>query len=180
MLGDSLSAAHNMPPGDGWVALLETELDEMNCPADMVNASISGETTIGGLNRLPALIDLNHPSIVIVELGANDGLRGFPMRQMRANLERIVALSSESGADVLLLGMQIPSNYGRRYSESFHQVYLDLAADNSLPLVPFFLESVHADANLMQADTVHPNERAQPILRDVVKAKLLPMLECAG
>lgn len=178
VLGDSLSAAHNMPPEDGWVALLDAQLDEMNCPADIVNASISGETTIGGVTRLPRLIELNNPSIVIVELGVNDGLRGFPVQQMRDNLENTINLASDAGAKVLLLGIQIPSNYGRRYSDSFRNTYSELSDEHAVALIPFFLDGVHDNEALMQADTVHPNEAAQPLLKEVVLKKLLPLLDC--
>lgn len=178
VLGDSLSAAHNMTPELGWVALLDKQLDEMSCPADVVNSSISGETTVGGLTRLPRLLEINNPSVVIVELGGNDGLRGFPIAQMRKNIEQMVTLSKAAGARVLILGMQIPSNYGRRYTESFAAVYREVAEQHDAELLPFFLDGISEDDILMQDDTIHPSEAAQPLLRDRVMEVIKPLLRC--
>ena len=179
MLGDSLSAAHNMTPELGWVALLDKQLDEMSCPVEVVNASISGETTAGGLTRLPRLLKINNPSIVILELGSNDGLRGFPIDMMRSNLEQMVDLSQSAGAKVLIIGMRIPSNYGRRYTESFASTFSELAEDKDTAFLPFFLDGISEDENLMLADTIHPNETAQPILRDIVFELVQPLSGCA-
>jgi acyl-CoA thioesterase-1 len=179
VLGDSLSAAHNMTPELGWVALLDKKLFEMSCPADVVNASISGETTVGGLTRLPRLLADNKPNIVIIELGSNDGLRGFPVSVMRSNLLEMVTLSETAGARVLILGARIPSNYGRRYTESFANTFAQVSEEKGTTLLPFILEGIHDDEKLMQADTIHPNEHAQPILRDTIFKLLQPLSACA-
>lgn len=168
-----------MTPAQGWVALLDKQLDEMSCAYDVVNASISGETTAGGLTRLPRLLELNKPSIVIVELGSNDGLRGFPVKELRGNLEQIVALSQAAGAGVVLVGMQIPSNYGRRYTESFANIFSEIAMAKGAALLPFFLDGISEDESLMQADTIHPNALAQPLLQQMVLNLIDPMLSCA-
>lgn len=179
VLGDSLSAAHNMTPESGWVALLAKQLDEMSCPADVVNASISGETTAGGLTRLPRLLENSKPSIVIFELGSNDGLRGFPIAEIHKNLQQMVALSQAAGARVLILGMRIPGNYGRRYTGSFANTFTVVAGENNTELLSFFLDGISEQESLMQDDTIHPNERAQPLLRDRVLEVINPMLRCA-
>ena len=179
MLGDSLSAAHNMTPELGWVALLDKQLDEMSCPADVVNSSISGETTAGALTRLPRLLEVNKPTIVIIALGGNDGLRGFPVSVMRDNLRQMVTLSQAAGAKVLIAGMKIPSNYGRRYTESFASSFAEVAQENDTALLPFFLEGISEDEYLMQADTIHPNENAQPIMRDMIFKLVKPQLDCS-
>ena len=179
VLGDSLSAAHNMTPELGWVALLDRQLDEMSCPADVVNSSISGETTAGALTRLPRLLEVNKPSIVIIALGGNDGLRGFPVSVMRDNLRQMVTLSQAAGAKVLIAGMKIPSNYGRRYTESFASSFAAVAEENDTALLPFFLEGISEDEYLMQADTIHPNENAQPIMRDMIFQLVKPQLDCS-
>lgn len=152
----------------------------MSCAYDVVNASISGETTVGGLTRMPRLLELNKPSIVIVELGSNDGLRGFPVKELRSNLEQIVTLSQAAGARVLVVGMQIPSNYGRRYTEAFASTFSEVALANGTALLPFFLDGISEDENLMQDDTIHPNTVAQPILQQRVLKLIDPMLSCAG
>ncbi len=179
VLGDSLSAAHNMTPELGWVALLDKQLDEMSCPADVVNASISGETTVGGLTRLPRLLKINNPSIVIIELGSNDGLRGFPIGEINKNLGQMVTLSQAAGARVLILGMRIPSNYGRRYTESFAKTFSEVAKQYGTELLPFFLEGISEDENLMQADSIHPGTAAQSLLRDRVYDQVRTLSGCA-
>jgi acyl-CoA thioesterase-1 len=177
VLGDSLSAEHNLPRGSGWVALLEDRLRrEPGQPPEVVNASISGETSAGALRRLPALLEAHDPSVVIVELGGNDGLRGLPPAQLRDNLARIIRLSEGAGARVLLLGMDLPPNYGGAYRRRFTAVYRDLAAAEEVALVPFLLEGVALAPGLMQADGVHPTAAAQPRLLETVWSGLRPLL----
>lgn len=175
MLGDSISAGYGLEKLDqGWVGLLGEKLKPRGI--EVVNASISGDTSAGGLDRVGALLERHHPAILIVELGGNDGLRGLPPAQMEANLDAIVGRARAAGAQVLLLGMKIPPNYGKRYTELFEKVYADLAAKRGLPLVPFLLDGVGGHDALMQADGIHPNQQAQPLLLDQVWRKLEPML----
>lgn len=169
VLGDSIGASLGVPANDGWVSLLAREL----VACDVVNASISGETTEGGKARLPALLAEHQPRIVILELGGNDGLRGFPPAAIRDNLARMIAASRQAGAKVLLLGMRIPPNYGPRYTSAFHAIYADLAAQTSSALVPFLLEGIATDPQLMQIDGIHPNAAAQPL----IVANVLPSLQ---
>lgn len=170
VLGDSLSAAHDIPLDRGWVALL-AELVAEHCAGEVVNASISGETTIGGRSRLPGLLDRHHPSIVILELGGNDGLRGQPVAELETNLAAMIEAAQGAGAEVLLLGIRIPSNYGRRYGEALAAVYPALAERFATALVPFLLEGIALDPALMQADQIHPRAEAQPrVLANVLPA----------
>ncbi len=166
VLGDSLSAAYGMPHDQGWVALLEQRLAQDEAPVRVVNASISGETTVGGLARLPRLLEQHQPDVVLVELGGNDGLRGFPIRQLRDNLLRMAEMARESGATVVIAGMHIPPNYGRSYTEQFHQSFIDTAAATDALLVPFLLDNVATRAELMQEDGIHPTAEAQPVILD--------------
>jgi acyl-CoA thioesterase I len=180
VVGDSLSAGYGVTTEARWVNLLEQKLNSHCGPLGVVNASVSGDTSLGGLSRLPALLTKHQPSIVIIELGGNDGLRGIDSRTMRDNLQRMVQLSKKSGAAVLLLGTRLPANYGPEFTNAFHQVYYDVAEAESVPLVPFFLEGVAMDLGLMQGDGIHPNDNAQPILRDNVWSGLKPLLKQAG
>lgn len=182
VLGDSLSAAYGIPVESGWVALLEKKVLERGTlrEAPVVNAAISGETTAGGLARLPLLLARHRPGIVIVELGANDGLRGLPLEQIRANLHRIVTLSRASSAKVLLIGIEIPVNYGPQYRDGFRVMYRDLAGEFNVPLVPFLLEGVALDPQLMQDDGLHPKAIAQPKVLETVWASLKPLLDTAS
>ena len=177
VLGDSLSAAHRMPIDDGWVSLLQTKLSDRGCETRVVNASISGETTLGGLNRLPKLLETHHPTMVMLELGGNDGLRGFPIAKIKANLAEIIVRSRQAGAEVLLLGIEIPTNYGRRYAQGFAGVYPELAAEQSVKLLPFLLDGVAQYPQLMQADGVHPTAAAQPSILSNVLPLLAPRLD---
>ncbi|MFL0797949.1 MAG: arylesterase [Cellvibrionaceae bacterium] len=177
VLGDSLSAAFGINEEDGWVALLEKQLNKDQHPATLINASISGETTGGGLARLPKLLSRYQPNIVILELGANDGLRGYPIGNMKKNLQAIITLSKENGAEVLLLGMQIPPNYGSRYTEAFRKSYFTIAEQKNISLVPFFLEGVATNMGLMQKDGIHPTAQAQPLLLANVKPYLSPLFQ---
>lgn len=166
VVGDSLSAGYGLNISEGWVALLKNKLSDEGYGHDVVNASISGDTTSGGRSRLKKALERHQPALVVIELGGNDGLRGQPVRAMRRNLEAMIKDSLQAGAQVALLGMRIPPNYGERYANAFHAVYGDLAQAHDLPLVTFFLEGVALDKTLMQADGIHPNAKAQPILLD--------------
>lgn len=168
VLGDSLAAAYGIRSDDGWVSLLRGRLQQASPPREVVNASISGETTAGGLARLPKLLEEHKPAVVVVELGANDALRGLPLAAPRENLTRIITLSTQAGARVLLLGIEIPTNYGPQYRDGLRAMYRDLAAEFKLPLVPFLLDGVALDPDLMQADGLHPTAAAQPKLLDNV------------
>jgi acyl-CoA thioesterase-1 len=177
VFGDSISAGYGLARVEqGWVALLQTRLKQLEYGYQVVNASVSGETTAGGLARLPRALMLHQPKIVVLELGGNDGLRALPMPQMRANLARMVDLARAAGADVLLLGMRMPPNYGPDFTELFRSSYSELARDKKLPLVPFLLEDIALNPSLMQADGVHPNEQGQPKLLDNVWPSLKPLL----
>ena len=177
VFGDSISAGYGLARVEqGWVALLQTRLKDEHYGYQVLNASVSGETTAGGLARLPRALDLHKPKIVILELGGNDGLRALPIAQMRANLVRMVDLASAAGAKVLLLGIRMPPNYGPEYTEQFRLCYSDLARDKKLPLVPFLLNDVAQFPDLMQADGIHPNERGQSKLLANVWPSLKPLL----
>jgi acyl-CoA thioesterase-1 len=177
VLGDSLSAGYGLKPAQGWVALLEKRLQAQGYEYRVVNASVSGETTGGGLQRLPRTLELHRPAVVVVELGANDGLRGLSVPITRDNLTKIVAESKKAGADVLLVGMRLPPNYGPRYTNDFMRMYREIATDSKVALVPFLLESVALKADLMQADGLHPTAPAQPALLDTVWPQLQPLLK---
>lgn len=176
VLGDSLSAAYNMEVRAGWVALLQQRLQRQKLPYQVVNASISGDTTAGGLARLPKLLAEHQPRVVIVELGGNDGLRGLPPEQAKRNLATIVTQTKRAGARVLLLGVQLPPNYGTRYNERFQRIYREVAAEQKVPLVPFVLEGIAANPKLMQADGIHPNVEAQAPILENVWPRLQPLL----
>ena len=172
VLGDSLSAAYGMQLDQGWVALLRQKLPEHQ----IVNASISGETSDGGVNRLPALLRQHQPAIVIIELGGNDGLRGFQINRIRDNLATLVQNSQQAGAQVLLIGMRIPPNYGPRYTTQFHDNYTQIAQRFDTELLPFLLDGIATEPALMQEDGIHPNASAQPKLLQNVWPYLEPML----
>lgn len=166
LVGDSISAAFGLEIEQGWVTLLEQRLAEKDHSHEVINASVSGDTTAGGLARLPALLEQVAPALVVIELGGNDGLRALPVANMQQNLSAMVALAENAGADVILLGMRIPPNYGPRYSDAFEQAFFDVADEHDIPLVPFFLEGVGGVEGLMQSDGVHPTAAAQSILLD--------------
>jgi len=176
VLGDSLSAEYGIARGVGWVSLLEKRLQSEKIDATIVNASISGETTSGGKVRLPSLLDQYRPSVVIIELGGNDGLRGLPVAAAEANLRAMIAESKKSKAQVLLVGMQIPPNYGRDYTEKFSNLYNKLARDMKVALVPFLLEGVASQPQLFQADRIHPLAEAQPIMLNNIWPHLKSLL----
>ncbi|MDA3932771.1 MAG: arylesterase [Gammaproteobacteria bacterium] len=166
VLGDSLSAAHNIELEQGWVALLKQQLQQTQPHWQVINASISGETSSGGLTRLPELLQQHEPDLVLLELGANDGLRALPTRQLQNNLEAMIKQIRAIQAEVLLLGMQIPDNYGPVYQQRFAAVYADLAEQYKLVLVPFLLDGVASRPELMQADGLHPKASAQSKILD--------------
>ena len=176
VLGDSISAGYGLNVEQGWVSLLRKRLLQEGYGYRLVNASVSGETTTGGLARLPRALGLNQPTIVIIELGGNDGLRGLPLATTRTNLDHLVTVSQQAHAKVLLLGMRMPPNYGPRYTEEFSRSYRELAARRKLAFVAFLLDGVALNPALMQPDGLHPNASGQPMLLDTIWAKLLPLL----
>ena len=177
VLGDSLSAAYGIPVEQGWVSLLQRRLAERGFPYQVVNASISGDTTSGGLSRLPAALERERPAIVILELGANDGLRGQPPMAMSANLARMIELSQKAGARVLLAEMRIPPNYGPLYAQKFQATFGELAKRYDIPLIPFLLDGVAGNFALTQDDGLHPRVEGQPRILDNVWAVLEPVLK---
>src|SRR3984893_4098177 len=178
VFGDSISAGYGLARVEqGWVALLQTRLKEQEYGYQVVNASVSGETTAGGLARLPRALGLHHPKIVILELGGNDGLRALPIAQMRANMGQMVDMATSSGVKVLLLGMRMPPNYGPEYTDQFASVFSDLARARKLPVVPFLLTDIALTPNLLQGDDIHPNAAGQPILLENVWPALKPLLQ---
>ncbi len=176
VFGDSLSAGYGIDVDRSWTALLQSRLEAQGYEHRVINASISGETTEGGKTRIAQALDNFDPEIVILELGGNDGLRGFPPAIMKENLQSIIEVSRSAGARVVLLGIRIPPNYGNRYTQAFEQVYKDLAAELEVPWIEFFMDGVALNDGLMQDDGIHPNEAAQPILLDnawpVIRAAL--------
>ena len=168
ILGDSLSAGYGIRVDAGWVALLERRLAEQGYEHRVVNASASGETTGGARARLPRALEVHRPDIVVIELGANDGLRGLPLKQMRDNLQYLIETSQKAGARVVLVGMRMPPNYGAAYADAFHALYGELAKKYDLPHVDFFLNGVALDETLMQSDGLHPSAQAQPRLLENV------------
>lgn len=164
VVGDSLSAEYGLSRGTGWVTLLEDQLQKQASPWTIFNASISGETSSGGLTRLPALLKQKKPGIVFLELGANDALRGLSIDQTEKNLRKMIQMSKQSGAKVLLFGIQIPPNYGQDYTNRFKTMYPKLANQEGIELLPFFLKGVASQKEYFQADNIHPNEKAQILL----------------
>lgn len=176
IVGDSISAGFGLDTRVGWVALLEKRLKAEGFADQVVNASISGDTSAGGQARLPALLAEHKPQVVVLELGGNDGLRGQLPTQLKQNLASMIDKSQASGAKVLLLGMQIPPNYGPRYTQAFAKVYGELAEEKHIALVPFFLEGIGGHPELMQADGIHPAPAGQGMLLDNVWPRLKPLL----
>lgn len=177
IVGDSISTGYGMPTGKGWVGLLEARIVQRGYPHAVVNASVSGDTSAGGLSRLPSLLQRHRPVIVVIELGGNDGLRGMPIKNTRQNLMQMVQMAKKTGAQVLLTGMDIPPNYGPRYAGEFRDLYPAVAKAADVQWVPAFLATVGADPALMQPDGIHPNLLAQPLLVDAVWPVLEPMLK---
>lgn len=177
VMGDSISAAYGIQREEGWVTLLENRLAADNAKWQVVNASISGETTGGGLARLPMALDTYSPRLVIIELGGNDGLRGYPIQKIHDNLLAMVKLAQASNRRVLLVGMQLPPNYGPRYTTAFAKTFTDVADTTASHLVPFLLEAVALTPELMQNDGIHPKAQAQPMLLDTLWVHLQPLLQ---
>lgn len=180
VVGDSLSAEYGLQRGSGWAALLQQRLDQQRPGWQVANASISGDTTSGGRSRLPALLQQHRPALVVIELGANDALRGLPLEMTRDNLRAMARAAREAGARVLLLGMQVPPNYGARHAEQFRRLYAEVAKSEQAALVPFFLAGVADAPNpaaLFQADRLHPNEAAQPRMLENIWTELRRMLD---
>jgi acyl-CoA thioesterase-1 len=176
IVGDSLSAAYGMEQGEAWPSLLQQRLDQHGHPYRVFNSSVTGETTQGGLSRLPRLLEKQQPAIVILELGGNDGLRGLPLEVTRDNLAAMIEQSQAAGARVVLAEMRIPPNYGRSYTEKFNGAYSELAERYEVVLLPFVLQEIALEPGMMQADGIHPTAAAQPIILDQVWSALEPLL----
>ncbi len=176
VFGDSLSAAYNLRQQQGWVSLLGEQINQSHPDITIINASISGETTQGGLARLPKLLETHQPTWVVLELGANDGLRGYPLNQAKQNLASMIELIQQHSADIVLLGNHLPSNYGRTYTTQFFNLYKELAEQYQIAYVPFMLENVALDPSLMQNDGLHPNAKGQPVVLNNITPTLLPLL----
>jgi len=176
VFGDSLSSAHHIAVESGWVHLLELKLEASKNPRPDVNASISGETTSGGLQRLPKILSDTKPALVVLELGANDGLRGLPLAEIRENLVKMIRASQAAGAAVVLLGIELPINYGPQYRDGLRGIYRDVAAEFNLPLVPFLLDGVALNPDLMQDDGLHPKAEGEPKVLDNVWPVLEPAI----
>jgi len=166
IVGDSLSAGFGIDVDQSWATLLQSRLEEQGYEYRVVNASIGGETTEGGATRIDQALQTFSPTLVILELGGNDGLRGIPANRMQDNLEKIILKSRASGATIVMLGIRIPTNYGRRYREAFENVFRDLASQHDIPWIEFFMEGIAFNEDLMQSDGIHPNATAQPLLLD--------------
>jgi len=177
VIGDSISAAYGLDESDGWVQLAQKALVDEHPDIEMINASISGDTTEGALRRLPAALDRFEPDIVVIELGGNDGLRGYSLKKIQENLITLANMAKDTDAAVLILGMRIPSNYGAAYTEKFAQTFVDAAAATESELVPFFLEPIAMDAKYFQRDGIHPTAEAQPLMLELALEKLNTMLE---
>ncbi len=177
VLGDSLSAGYGLDSGSGWVALLQHRLQQKHMAWRVVNASISGETTSGGMQRLPALLGRDHPAVVIIELGGNDALRGLSLDATQSNLRSMVSACQYSGARVMLIGMRMPPNYGPAYTQRFARIFPEVARLQHVPLVPFLLAGVVGHADWFQSDDIHPTAQAQPVLLANVWPVLEPLLQ---
>ncbi|MGZ8188550.1 MAG: arylesterase [Methylosarcina sp.] len=177
VLGDSISAGYGIEVSQGWVSLLQNRLDATNGNYKIINESISGETTAGGLARIDRILSEHKPVVLLVELGANDGLRGLSVDIMKNNLAEIIRRAQKTGVKVLLLGMRIPPNYGKRYTNMFYNAYLQLSSELKIPYVPFILEDVALIKELMQPDGLHPNAKAQPIIAERIWTPLQSLLK---
>ena len=177
VLGDSISAEYGLPRDSGWVSLLQTRLSDDKLPVSVVNASISGETTAGGLTRLPALLQQHKPAVLIIELGGNDGLRGLSLAATQSNLREMIKSADRIGARVLLLGMRVPPNYGPDYSKRFAAMYQGMARERNVKLVPFLFAGLEDTERFFQQDRIHPNQRAQTVMLDNVWPSLRSLLK---
>lgn len=174
LLGDSLSAAYRIPWESGWAQLLAEDIETDH---QLINASVSGETTGGGLARLPALLEQHQPDWVIVELGGNDGLQGYPLNLIRDNLAKLAVIITQGGAKPIYFGIQIPPNYGKRYNDAFTALYLEVAQQFQAPYLNFFVEDIATNSEFIQSDGIHPTQLAQALIRDHVKTFLLPLFD---
>jgi len=179
IVGDSLSAAYGIPVAQGWVSLLQERLDAGDYPWQIVNASISGDTTANARARLPQALASHEPAVVLLELGGNDGLRGLSLTAMQDNLAAMISSLQEAGAQLLLIGVQLPPNYGPRYTERFQAIYQELAREYDIALLPSLVAGIGTEQELMQSDGIHPNATAQPLIRDRVWEALVPLLDPA-
>ena len=177
VIGDSLSAAYGIDVKEGWVALLSDRLADEGYPLQVINSSVSGDTSANGLSRLPTLLADYQPAIVIIELGGNDGLRGLSLKELKSNLTQMVEQSQAAGAQVLVLGVQIPSNYGAGYTRLFSDTFVQVADEGSTALVPSFMSGMETSIELFQDDGIHPSAKAQPLLLDNTWAELKPLLD---
>ena len=175
--GDSLSAGYQLRPGEEWPTLLQTRLEQKGFPHTVINGSVSGETSAGGRSRLPAALERHKPDLVILELGANDGLRGLRPQLLAENLEAMITVAKERGARVLLVGMEMPPNYGPTYTQRFNDVFHDVAQRNELPLVPFMMDGFADKPEYCLADGIHPTAQTQHLILDTIWEKLHPMLD---
>ena len=177
VFGDSLSAAYGLSPREGWVSLLGERMEKARLPWKVTNASVSGETTAGGLRRLPEDLKRHKPSVVLIELGANDALRGQPVAAIRANLEKMIRIARQARAEPVLVGLMIPPNYGIDYAREFREVFAAVAKSQKAPIVPFLLEGIAEKSDLFQADQLHPTAAAQPTIVDNVWPVIEPLLK---
>ena len=177
ILGDSLSAAYGLRQEEGWVSLLQNTWRDENIPIDIVNASVSGETTDGGLARLPRLLTQHQPSHVLIELGGNDGLQGHNVKKIRSNLVALVKIAQAADAKVFLQDMQIPTNYGKRYTNMFGESFDRVGEELNVPVIPFFLQNIALDTSLMQRDGIHPNAEAQALIAEFMHRQLMPLFD---
>jgi len=172
LLGDSLSASYGMTQNEGWVTLLNQQLDQQNAPYNIINASISGETTAGGLSRLPGILAKQSIDALIIELGGNDGLRGFPPKLIKNNLTQMVDLAHAQNIPVYVMNIRIPPNYGPRYNKMFTDVFTQVGSEKDIQVLPFFMEKIAVDPSLMQDDGIHPNRNAQAKIADIMSKQL--------
>ena len=177
ILGDSISAGYGLKESENWVELFNNSFDAERMNITMINSSVSGDTTIGGLSRIGNVLKEHKPEYVLIELGGNDALRGYPLTQIKTNLLKIVDASLESKAKPLIMQIKIPPNYGKRYVEAFENIYLEISNEKDIPLLTFLLEKVALDQSLMQPDGIHPNEKAQPIIVEQIKLELLEIIK---
>jgi len=180
VVGDSLSAAYGIPVEKGWVSLLQERLDAGDYPYQIVNASISGDTTANARARLAQALASHEPAVVLLELGGNDGLRGLSLTAMKGNLAAMISSLQQTDARLLLIGVQLPPNYGPRYTDKFQAVYRELAREHEIALLPSLVDGIGTEQDLMQPDGIHPNATAQPLIRDRVWEELLPLLDQPG
>jgi acyl-CoA thioesterase-1 len=176
LLGDSLSASYGMAQREGWVYLLNQKFLQQKTPISIVNASISGETTSGGLSRMDRLLSQHDVKFLVIELGGNDGLRGFSTKLIKNNLLQIIEKAQQKNLKVALVKMRITPNYGKRYNKMFEQVFVDIAQEKNILLLPFFMEKVIVDISLMQNDGIHPNQKAQPLIASIVEQQLKQLI----